>query len=150
MHVPHEPPLTAARRQRFGSPRARVAIVGVLLRVAFIAAFDGVWLRPLIQHHVHERSGRRIDCDALHLGFDRALQPTVTLRNLVVQNAPWAGPRPRVRAAEFGFTLSWASLFGDRATLTRLSLVDAESSSSNCRPRRSRRRWNYPPTPGCR
>ena len=126
MHAPDEPTLTAARRRRFGSPRARVAIVGVLLLVAFIAAFDGVWLRPLIQHHVHERSGRRIDFDALHIGLDHALQPTVTLRNLTVQNAPWADPRPLVRAAEFGFTLSWASLRGSGVVLTRLALVNAE------------------------
>ncbi len=126
MRASNQSTLTAGRAQELASPRVRAALVGVLLLAAFIAAFDGVWLRPLIQHHVHERSGRRIDFDALHIGLDRALQPTVTLRNLVVQNAPWADSRPLVRAAEFGFTLSWASLRGGDVVLTRLALADAE------------------------
>ena len=119
-------PITLSRWPRFDSRRSRVWLIAALGFVALLTAFDGVWLRPLIQHHVHERSGRRIDFDALHFGLDRALQPTVTLRNLVVQNAPWAGPRPLVRAAELGFTLSWASLRGDGVVLTRLTLVKAE------------------------
>ena len=122
-------PTNLSRWPRFGSRRSRVWLVATLAALAFvalIAAFDGIWLRPLIQHHVHERSGRRIDFDALQIGLDRALQPTVTLRNLVVQNASWADPRPLVRAAELGFTLSWASLRGGNVVLTRLALVDAE------------------------
>ena len=119
-------PTTLSRWPRFRSRRSRVWLAAALAFVALIAAFDGLWLRPLIQHHIHERSGRRIDFDALQLGLDRALQPTVTLRNLVVQNAPWADPRPLVRAAELGFTLSWASLRGGNVVLTRLALVDAE------------------------
>ena len=119
-------PTTLSRWPRFRSRRSRVWLVAALAFAALIAAFDGVWLRPLIQHHIHERSGRRIDFDALQVGLDRALQPTVTLRNLVVQNAPWADPRPLVRAAELGFTLSWASLRGGNVVLTRLALVDAE------------------------
>ena len=119
-------PTTLSRWPRFRSRRSRVWLAAALAFVALIAAFDGLWLRPLIQHHIHERSGRRIDFDALQVGLDRALQPTVTLRNLVVQNAPWADPRPLVRAAELGFTLSWASLRGGNVVLTRLALVDAE------------------------
>lgn len=99
----------------------------VLLLAAFITAFDWLWLRPLIQHHIRERSGRRVDFDELHIGLNRALQPTVRMRNLVVQNAPWASStQPLVRAAEFGFTLSWETLRGDMVVLTRLDLVDAE------------------------
>ena len=117
----------ATRWLRFRSRRSRVAIGAVLLLAAFIVAFDWTWFRPLIQQYIHERSGRRIDFDELHIGLNRALQPTVRLRNLVVQNAPWAtSARPLVRAAEFDFTLSWESLRGERAILTRLTLVDAE------------------------
>ncbi|MBC8057454.1 MAG: AsmA family protein [Rhizobiales bacterium] len=98
----------------------------LLLVVVFIAAFEWTWFRPLIQHHIHERSGRHIDFDELHIGLNRALQPTVRLRNFAVENAPWAAQRPLVRAAEFGFTLSWRSLRGGPVELTRLELVDAE------------------------
>ena len=89
--------------------------------------FDATWLRPLIQHHIQERSGRRIDFDHLRIGLDAALQPTVRMRNLSIQNAPWAArQQPLIRAAELGFTLSWQSLRGERTVLTRLELVDAE------------------------
>ena len=66
---------------------------------------DWTWFRPLIQQYIHARSGRRVDFDELHIGLDRALRPTVRLRKLVVQNAPWAASaQPLVRAGEFGFT----------------------------------------------
>ena len=51
---------TTARRLRLGSTRARVALACVAALVLFVWAFDAIWLRPLIQHHVLERSGRRI------------------------------------------------------------------------------------------
>lgn len=125
-----DPAPTPAHAPRFRSQRARVvlgAVLGPLLLLAvYIAAFDATWLRPLIQHHIHERSGRRVDFDELHIGLNRELQPTVSLRNLVVQNAPWAAKRPFVRAATLGFTLSWESLRGGPVTLTTLTIVDAE------------------------
>ena len=93
----------------------------------FIAAFDWTWFRPLIQHYIHERSGRQVDFDELRIGLDRAMQPTVRMRGLVVQNAPWAArAQPLVRAGEFGFTLSWRSLGSGPVVLTQLDMVDAE------------------------
>ncbi len=95
---------------------------------ASVVAFHGALLRPLIQHHVDERSGRRIEFEALRLGLDRRGQPTVRLRQLVVQNAAWASvpSRPLVRAGELGMTFAWRSLFADRVIVTRLELVDAD------------------------
>jgi AsmA family protein len=113
-----------SRRQRV----AFVAAAALLALAAGIVAFHGALLRPLIQHHVQERSGRRIEFEALRLGLDRSGQPTVRLRQLVVQNAAWAAvpSRPLVRAGELGMTFAWRSLFGERVIVTRFELVDAD------------------------
>lgn len=106
--------------------RARVALASAVALVLLVWAFDWTWFRPLIQHHVHERSGRRVDFTKLEVGLNRSLQPTVRLRNLLVQNAPWAAEQPLVRAAELDFTVAWESLRGDQLIVTRLVLVDAD------------------------
>ena len=117
----------AARRPWFRSRRSRAFLALATLLAIFVALFDATWLRPLIQHHIQERSGRRIDFDELRIGLDAALQPTVRLRNFTVQNAPWAArAQPLVRAGEFGFTLAWRSFVGERIVVTRLDLIDAE------------------------
>ena len=109
------------------STRVRVAIITVAALALLVWAFDWNWFRPLIQHHVHERSGRRIDFDELHIGLNGSLQPTVRVRQLLVENAPWAAAdRPLVRAAVFDFTLSWESLRGGRLIVPHLVLVDAD------------------------
>ena len=105
-----------------------VAIAVSIGLVTLIVAFHGALLRPLIQHHVQERSGRRIEFEALHLGLDRTGQPTVRLQNLVIQNAVWAAvpSRPLVRAGELRMSFAWHSLFSERVIVTRLDLVDAD------------------------
>ena len=109
------------------STRVRVALAAAAALALLVWAFDWTWFRPLIQHHVHERSGRRIDFDELHIGLNGALQPTVRVRNLRVQNAPWgAADRPLVEAAVFDFSLSWESLRGERLIVPKLVLVDAD------------------------
>ena len=108
------------------SLRGRLLLAAVLALGLLAAAFDATWFRPLIQHHVQQRSGRQVDFETLRLGLDASLQPTVRLTQLQVQNAAWAASRPLVRAAELGFTLSWESLWADTIVLTRLTLVDAE------------------------
>lgn len=105
----------------------RIVGLVVLSLAALLAAFDWTWFRPLIQAHIHERSGRRIDFDELQIGLDRTFAPTVRFRNLNIENAPWAAKRPLIRAAELSAAFDWASLLhGERVVVTRLRLVDAE------------------------
>lgn len=66
--------------------RAIASVAGIGLFVG-VAAFDWTWCRPLIQHYIQERSGRRFDFDSLH-GLDRQFAPTLRFRGLLVQNAP--------------------------------------------------------------
>ncbi len=122
------PPWRALQRLSRRQVVAVISAAALLALAAVIVAFHGALLRPLIQHHVQERSGRRIEFEALRLGLDRTGQPTVRLRQLVVQNAAWASvpSRPLVRAGELGMTFAWRSLFDERVIVTRLDLVDAD------------------------
>jgi uncharacterized protein involved in outer membrane biogenesis len=106
----------------------RVAWVAAgLALVALVAAFDWTWFRPLIQQHVQQRSGRRIDFDRLQVGLDSHLAPIVRFHNLLVQNAPWASARPLVRATDLSATFDWAGFFpGQRIVVTRMTLRDAD------------------------
>ncbi|MEO7336740.1 MAG: AsmA family protein [Caldimonas sp.] len=109
--------------------RQRLSIAMVVLAVLSLLAWavlDATWLRPLIQHHVRERSGRQIDFDSMHTGLDASFQPTLTFHNLYVENAAWAAKRPLVRAADLRMHLRWESLWGDFVIVSRLEMADAE------------------------
>ena len=87
---------------------------------------EATWLRPLLQHHVLARSQRHVHFDALRFGLSRDLEPTVHLRGLRIDNAPWADPRPMVSAGEVRFTFAWRSLTGEHIIVNRLELLDAQ------------------------
>jgi uncharacterized protein involved in outer membrane biogenesis len=108
----------------------RVALwstLGLMLVLVVLIAFDEVWLRPLIQSYVRQHSGRRFDFEALQVGLDRTLRPTLRFKNLNVQNAPWASSaQPLIRAADFSATFTWESLWQRPMTITRMVMVDAD------------------------
>jgi AsmA family protein len=107
--------------------RAVVTLLGVgVALAAFLLLFDWTWLRPLIQHHVQQRSGRHIDFESMRVSLDSALQPTLHLRSVQLQNAPWAADRPLLRAGTFDITFGWASLRNDKWIITRMLLIDAD------------------------
>ena len=90
-------------------------------------AFDGNWLRPLIQHHVMARSGRSVQFDDLKLRFRDGLDPTFEFRGLVIQNAPWAAAKaPLIRAGRMAATLSWRTIGSDLLIIKRIELADAQ------------------------
>lgn len=133
------PGRTPARRWR----RAIVPTSAVLLAlfVAFLASLviDARWLRPLIRHHVAERSQRQIDFEGLRFGLTPTFEPRVIFRGLYIQNAPWADPRPFVKAGVTEFDLTWASLWRTPIIIKRLTLIDAEVDME--RTANGRRNW---------
>jgi hypothetical protein len=108
--------------------RVALAAAGTLLAaVALAVVFDGLWLKPLIRHYVMAHSGRTIEFDEVHVRLAGTLDPTVEFRNLAIQNAAWAAPRPLVVARRLAATFAWRSLLGrDRAVVTLLVLEGAD------------------------
>ena len=93
---------------------------------AWLALHEATWLRPLLQYHVLARSQRHVHFDALRFGLSRDLEPTMRLRGLRIDNAPWADRRPMVMAGEVRFTFAWRSLGGEHIIVKRLELFDAQ------------------------
>lgn len=106
--------------------RWRWGVVGVAALAVVVAAWDWTWLRPSIQRYVQERSARRVDFDAMHVGLDRSGAPVVSFRGLRIDNAPWADRRPLIAAGEASFTFVWRSFFEDIVVIRRIRLVDAQ------------------------
>jgi hypothetical protein len=72
-------------------------------------------------------SGRRFEFERLRLRLDGSLDPTVEFTGLAIENAPWAAPRPLVRARRLAATFGWRSLLRPGEVLvTRLELEGAE------------------------
>lgn len=99
--------------------------LGVLLGVAvFLLLFDWSWLRGPVAAYFSEKSGREVRIEDLDV--ELGLAPTVRLRGVYIENAPWAAERPFATAGEAAFTFSLRSLWEGAPVITRLRLVDAD------------------------
>ncbi len=117
------------RRFRLWVPgRKTTILLGVVLAVALtLAVFDWNWLRPSLERHLSEKSQRAVRFGdlAVELGF--SFEPTVRLRSVYIENAPWADTkRPLVVAGEASFTLPLKTLWDQQGRISRFVLKDAE------------------------
>jgi uncharacterized protein involved in outer membrane biogenesis len=102
-----------------------MAVIAVL--VAGVAAFEWNWLRGPLERHLSNTSGRTVRIGALDVEHALSLWPTVRLRQVFVENAPWAiSKKPLATAAEIAFTVSLPTVFGDHIVLSRVMLIDAQ------------------------
>ncbi len=116
------PPPARPRRRAW-----RIALGVLVALAAFAWAFDWNWFIPPIRHYVMSHSGRRFDCDDLKVRFHGSLDPTIEMRNLTIQNAPWAAsPAPFIHAGYAAATISWRTLGSDMTVLEMIVLRDAQ------------------------
>ena len=104
--------------------RAKVLLGAGLALLAAAILFDSNWLRGPLEIYLARKSGREVRIG--HLRVVPSLSPTVHVRDLYAQNAPWADSRPLIVAAQASFTFSLRSLWDERAVISRVVLVDAE------------------------
>lgn len=117
--------MTSSRRPPALGPKTKIAlgVAGALVIAA--ALFDWNWLRGPLERHLTEKSGREVRIDHLEVNLGLALQPTVRLRGLHIENAPWAAQQPMIAAQEAVFTFALRSLWERRPVILRLVLRDA-------------------------
>ena len=101
------------------------ALLGCILAVAIaVALFDWNWLRGPLERYLSEKSRREVRIADLHVTLGR--EPTIRLRGVYIENAPWADRRPMAVAREASFTISLVSVWQDRPVVSYLVLVDAD------------------------
>ncbi len=120
-------PAPSPRRWLPRSRAARVALGGLALVAVLACTFRWNWCGPWLRHYVMARSGRAMTFDDLQVHFRHGLDPTIELRNLTIQNAPWAAtPAPFIRAGRIALTLSWRTLADDVKVIEMIELEDAQ------------------------
>ena len=115
-------------RRRFGRWHPAIvgaATIGVAL-VALLWAFDWNWFRPRLEHYLAEKSQRSVRIGDLHLSLSAAFDPTLRLRGVRIENAPWADARPFIDAGELRATFLLSSLIDKRPVISRLVVIDAD------------------------
>jgi uncharacterized protein involved in outer membrane biogenesis len=121
-------PSSSSLRRLLPRSLAGRLVLGVLAAsVVFLWAFDWTWCRPLIRHYVMSKSGRSVAFDDLQVHWRHGLDPTIELRGLTIQNAPWAASKaPFIHAGHIAATLSWRSLGSDMLVIRLIELEDAQ------------------------
>ena len=103
-------------------------LLGVAAALVLLwALFDWNWLRPALERYASAEAGREIRAEHLSVAPGFSLEPTVTLRGLYIQNAPWADTKqPMAIAGEASFTFSLRSVWEDRPVISKIVLKDAQ------------------------
>ncbi len=102
-------------------------LLGVLIALAtLIVLFEWNWLRTPVERFFSEKSGRAVKIGHLDVDIDFSMVPTVRLRNVHVENAPWASRQPFVVAEELAITFSLRSAWQGRPIISRLVIVNGQ------------------------
>ena len=104
------------------------AVLAVLALLVFmLTLFDWNWVKPAVENYLTKSSQRRVHFDDLQIRFSRNLAPTVRLRGVEIENAPWADKRPFAKVGEVTFVFSTLrTIFDDRSVVSHLILVDGD------------------------
>ena len=113
------------RFPKFG--RTTGVLLGLLIVLATGAVlFDWNWLRHPLERYLNERSHREVRIGELHVQFGFSLEPTVRVRDVYIENAPWADKQPAAVIGEASLTFSLKSLWEGQPVISRLVLIDAD------------------------
>ncbi len=110
---------------RFGRTVTVLLCVAITLGIV-VALFDWNWFRHPLERYLVERSHREVRIGDLHVKLGFSLEPTVRLRDVYIENAPWADKRPFLTAREASFTFSLKSVWDKQPVISRLVLIDAD------------------------
>jgi uncharacterized protein involved in outer membrane biogenesis len=105
---------------------SRIALVVLIVLAVAAALFDWDWTRHPLEQYLSKTSQREVRIGHLSLDFAWSLEPTAHLRDVRVENAPWADKRPFALVREAFITFSLQSVWEGRPVISRLVLIDAD------------------------
>ncbi len=106
--------------------RKTSVLLGTLAALTLLVLlFDWNWVRPFVESYLSRASQRQVRIGDLHVDLGFTLQPTVRLRDVYIENAPWADKRVFAQAKEATFSFSLRSVWEGRPIIYRLILMDA-------------------------
>ena len=92
--------------------------------VVFFAIFDWNWFRGPLERYLSKSSGREVTIGVLDV--ELAPAPRITLTDIEIANAPWAGDAPLVSLRELMLSVSVPSLFTDQIVLPHVGLTEGQ------------------------
>lgn len=107
-------------------PGTRAVLAVVAVFVVAIVLFDWNWFRHPVELYLQHRSHREVRIGHLDVDVGFSLEPTVRLRDVYVQNAPWASNRPTAVIGAASFTFSLRSVWERRPVISHLVLHNAD------------------------
>ena len=119
-------PATGPARRRRLVP-ALLALLALFVLLLLVVATQRWWLGPLLSRQLSAASGRAVHIGSMDVGLTAALEPVVHLRDVDIENAPWADSRrPFAKVQEAIALVSWRSLGERRPVIALLTLRDGE------------------------
>ena len=110
------------RKRRWAWVLGTIAVALVL----FIVIFDWNWLRGPLERYLADSTGRPVTIG--HLDVDLALRPRITISDIAIGNAEWAGDEPLAVLRELMFTVRVPSLFTNKIVLPHVRLTGGDVS----------------------
>ena len=97
---------------RLPHPGTKIRILlGLCIAIAIVVVlFDWNWFRRPLERYLIDRSHREVRIGHLDVDVGWSFEPTVHVRGVYVENAPWADKRAAAIVGEASFTFSLKSL----------------------------------------
>ena len=103
-----------------------VAIVGVVI---FISQFDLNEYKPAIEKLVYEQTGRKLLLNG-DIGVKLSMVPTISVKDVALSNASWAGDKPMVKIKEADVTLGLLPLINKKLEIENVNVISPEINLS--------------------
>ncbi len=96
------------------------AVIGLVI---FISQFDLNEYKPQIEKLVYDQTGRKLELKG-DIGIKISLVPTLETKDVVLENAAWAGKKAMVEIKEADVTLGILPLLNKKVEIEEINIIE--------------------------